>query len=143
MKHIRIIRNMGSLDNDLDNLVDNMVYGTHGRICSLGQAWTPQIDIYETEASYIIWAELPGLNAEDMEIIVDRLHVSLSGCRLQPEPPDYIRVHQSEVSFGRFKRLFKLPNAVEPEEVEASLHNGMLKITMQKAPSGEKRVEIK
>ena len=143
MIHLRIVSDMASRNLELRKLLNQIFYSHDTRVCLHGQTWTPQMDVYETPEAYMILAEMPGLEASDIDLVVDPVHVQISGCRSQPTPPASQVVHQTEISYGRFERAFKLPGPIRPEQAEASLDNGYLRIVLPKDQQSRSRIAIR
>lgn len=135
MINLRIVKDAASMSRELKMLLDQMFYGLEARVCLHGQPWSPPMDIYETPEAFVVLAELPGLGPEEIEVIMDRTHLKVKGCRRQPAPPPLLRVHQMEISYGSFERTFHLPSPVSPEKASATSDHGLLKIVLPKEAS--------
>ena len=91
-----------------------------------------QVDINETDKSFIINADIPGLTKKDVKVeIIDKTLV-ISGERKSESDQNNDIYHYSERPFGVFKRSFKLPKSVNEEKISATFKNGILKIELQK-----------
>jgi len=95
-------------------------------------SWTPSVDIYETDTDIIILAELAGVRREDVSVTLDRNTVCIAGKRHISDDKCRIRQHQMEISFGPFKRIFRISVPIKCEEVEASFQDGFLTVRMPK-----------
>jgi HSP20 family protein len=95
-------------------------------------SWTPSVDIYETDVDIIILAELAGVRKEDVSIMLDRDMICIAGTRHSSDMKDRIRQHQMEISFGPFKRIFRISVPIRCEEVEATFQDGFLTVRMPK-----------
>ena len=104
------------------------VYG--GGPTSTGE-WTPAVDVYETEDSLFVVAEVAGLRQEDIRLEVAGSVLTLRGHRPFSRPgissENYYRM---EFSYGVFERSFALPRAVAEDSVEAVLKDGVLTIRL-------------
>jgi HSP20 family protein len=107
-------------------------------------AWSPSVDIKETESDITVKADLPGLNKEDIDISIDNDMLVIKGERKlekEEKDKDYIRM---ERSYGSFYRSFTIGVPVKEDEIKASYKNGILEITVPKAEVKKaKKVEIK
>jgi HSP20 family protein len=95
-------------------------------------AWNPAVDIFETDNHVVIQAELPGINANNIEVNLENNVLTLKGERkFEKEAKDenYYRV---EREYGTFLRSFLLPRAVDAEKVSAEYKDGILKILLPK-----------
>lgn len=98
----------------------------------------PALNVWEEEGSFRVEAEVPGLKAEDLEIIVVGGEVTISGTR-KNVLPEGMKLHRQERTTGEFKRVLKLQTQLNPAEVTASLHDGVLSITLPKAEETKPR----
>lgn len=94
--------------------------------------WAPPVDLHETEAHYIITAELAGLRREDVQIRVHDGRLTLSGTR--PERSVACeQYHRIERGHGSFSRTFHLPLPIAEGEITADLKDGVLTVVVPKA----------
>jgi HSP20 family protein len=94
--------------------------------------WAPAVDIFETEKELVLSAEIPGIDEKDIEIKVEDNTLSLKGERKFEKETKEENYHRIERSYGSFYRAFTLPNSIDPEKIQATHENGVLKITMPK-----------
>ncbi len=92
----------------------------------------PLVDIEETKDEFIIYAELPGVAAEDVKINMADETLTISGEVKEPDRMDERKFHRIERTYGKFQRSFYLPVPIEGEKVKASFKNGILTITLPK-----------
>ncbi|MBF0530105.1 MAG: Hsp20/alpha crystallin family protein [Deltaproteobacteria bacterium] len=143
MINLRITREMKSFSQDLDSLLDQAFSSPQTCLAYRGQAWTPHTDVYETSSAYHLVAEVPGLAPEDIEVIVDREHLLIAGQRRPGGISGPLRVHQAEIMTGPFKRVFRLPGPIKPDETEARCELGLLTIILPKEAPNRSRVEVR
>ncbi len=94
--------------------------------------WTPQVDIFETPDEIIIWAELSGVEKDDLDLEINSRAVKISGIRREiPRVPEGT-FRLAEIQYGRFERIFYLPSPVDTEVVSSTYAKGMLKINIAK-----------
>ncbi len=94
----------------------------------------PPLNIFEDEEHLIIKAELPGFKAEDIDISLEGDTLTLQGKRdLRPEE-EKISYHRREIATGSFSRAITLPTKIDPDSISATLKNGILTVTLSKAP---------
>jgi HSP20 family protein len=103
--------------------------------------WVPPVDVHETADAYVVTAELPGLQREDVDIQVHDDHLTISGARREPEAACE-QFHRVERGHGSFSRTFHLPLPVEAERITADLRDGVLTIICPKAPEAARRITI-
>lgn len=92
--------------------------------------WAPAVDVLETEDSYLLFAELPGVRREDIQLQVKDRKLELSGLR-HPlgENRNFLRM---ERSYGPFRRIFDLGAPVDTENISAHFDQGILKVHIPK-----------
>ena len=94
--------------------------------------WSPAVDIYETEDSIVIKAELPDVEQKDIEVRIEDNTLILKGERKHETDVKKENYHRIERYFGSFQRSFSLPATVRQENVSAVCDKGILTITMPK-----------
>jgi HSP20 family protein len=102
-------------------------------------AWTPAVDVAETEEAITLHVEVPGLKLEeiDIELTGDTLTIRGERKRVQEEQQDnFVRV---ERSYGRFQRSFTLATPVQNDKVSAAYRDGILEITLPKSEETKPR----
>ena len=95
-------------------------------------AWSPAVDIYETENEIVLKAELPDMEQKDITLRVVSNTLILEGNRKLEEETKKENYHLIERAYGHFKRSFTLPSTVDANKINAEYNRGVLKITMPK-----------
>ena len=114
----------------------------------------PAVNVHETDDAVVVEAELPGLDAGDVDIAVADDELVLKGARPEQPAPEAasgdgerkptVTWHRRERGTGNFERRIPLPMAVDAGRVEARLVNGVLTVTCPKAPQCQPRkVEVR
>ena len=110
-------------------------------------SWKPRSDIHETENSYVIDAELPGVPKEAINLSVKDDILTISGKKETKKEWDDTNkegkkpiCHHMERSFGSFQRSYALPEHLDPATIKASCNNGILSITIPKQKKSEPEV---
>jgi HSP20 family protein len=99
----------------------------------------PPVNVWEDGDVLLIEAELPGLKLGDLEIYVTgNNQLTLKGER-KPSIPEKAARHRQERGFGKFVRTISLPFAVDPNNVDAHLDNGILQVKLAKHESAKAR----
>lgn len=96
-------------------------------------AWAPRVDIRENKTSYVIKAELPEINKEDITVDVENGHLCISGERKSETESNDEKVHRIERHYGQFERIFKLPDNVKENAINATFKDGVLTLQLPKA----------
>ena len=136
---IRFGKNLGQMHSRLQRTIDEMFQQVNPMVVLQEQTWRPQMDVYETSEEIIIVGEISGVNKEDLEVEVDQKAVKITGVRRETARVPGMKYHLAEIAYGRFERILFLPVPINPEEVQASYVNGLLKITMAKQPREQVR----
>lgn len=103
--------------------------------------WRPPMDLFETDESIYLYAELPGMVEKEISIEIRDNCLNVAGERRfsAREDETYTRV---ERAYGSFRRSFRLPVTVDEEHIRAEFRLGVLKVTVPKLRQkrGKKRV---
>lgn len=102
-------------------------------------AFTPSLDLEETEDAYRLHVELPDVRPEDVEVSVDRRTLTISGQRRFYDEQGSDRFRRVERSFGRFHRVLRLPDGADPDGVEATHRDGLLEVHVPKREEARAR----
>lgn len=102
--------------------------------------WAPAVDVLETEDSYLLFAELPGVRRDDIQLQVKERRLELSG-RRHPlgENRNFLRM---ERSYGPFRRAFDLGAPVDTENITAHFEQGILRIRIPKLAGNARTVPV-
>jgi HSP20 family protein len=95
-------------------------------------AWNPSVDIFENENEVVINAELPGMNAKDIEVKLENNVLMLKGERRFEKEAKEENYHRIEREYGVFSRTFALPTTVNADNVTAEYKDGVLKVILPK-----------
>jgi HSP20 family protein len=130
---------------NFDDLFSNINHSLANRSVQEGMLsadWVPSVDITENDFAFMIKAELPEVEKENIDINIDKNILTISGERLV-EKKDH-KEHRVERSYGCFSRSFSLPDNIDDSQIKAESKNGMLYLTIPKAleKRDKKRIEI-
>lgn len=109
-------------------------------------AVSPAMDVSENERGYRISAELPGIDARDVQVSVADGYVTIRGEKKEEKKEEREGYFRQERSYGSFQRVISLPEAANFEKAEASFKNGVLTLSIPKkagAQSKERTIEVK
>jgi len=120
------------LHRDLDRLVQ-------GRKLSASEEhsvadWVPAVDIFEEKERFVLRADVPGVNPDDIDVSMDNGVLSVSGQRHPVATEDESGVQRIERATGRFLRRFTLPDTADAENIAARCTNGVLEVVIPKVP---------
>lgn len=94
--------------------------------------WAPRVDVSENDNAFVIKAEIPGVNKDDVKVTLENGVLTLQGERRQEREEKGWRFHRMERSYGHFMRCFTLPGNVDEAHLKASFHNGLLEVDIPK-----------
>ena len=108
-------------------------------------ARVPAVDVEETDKEFIIKAEMPGFNENNVKITVDKHVLHITGEVDESEKDkDGKRYLIKERRHSSFERSFSLPEGLDESAISASFENGILTVTLPKTPEEQpKRIEVK
>jgi HSP20 family protein len=106
----------------------------------------PAVDVSEDEKAYKITAELPGLEAKDLDISILGDTLMIKGEKQQEKEKEDKNYHVIERAYGSFQRAFSLPEGVARDRIAADLSKGVLSLTLPKTAAAQKpakKIEVK
>jgi HSP20 family protein len=125
---------MDRLRRELNALIDGS-YGQNATEPSAGVF--PLMNVTEDSNNFYIRAELPGIEAKDLNISVTGDSFSISGERKIPEEQSNSKYHRRERESGSFSRILNLPSQVDTNRVEATTSDGILKVILPKSEAAK------
>ena len=99
--------------------------------------WAPPVDIEEQDDAYVIEAEVPGVSKDDVNIELVSNELTITGEIKEREREGILRKRTRRV--GRFEYRVRLPEQVDPNNVEAKLTDGVLSVRVPKQEQAERR----
>jgi HSP20 family molecular chaperone IbpA len=103
-----------------------------------GRTYVPRVDIFENADGIWMWADLPGVDENNLDLTLEKSVLTLDAQTSLPWPEGYDLAHV-EYETGNYHRAFKLSEAVDQDNIEATIKNGVLKLHMPYAPGPQKR----
>ena len=137
-------RDMTTVRDDM-NRVFNEVFGRTSNDDSTWSsgAWSPPVDIYETDDALVLKAELPGFSKEDINIELKDNTLVIKGERKHEAEVKEGGYHRTERVYGAFQRAFMLPTTVDQEKVRAAYKDGILELRLAKVQAAQpKRIAV-
>ena len=105
--------------------------------------WVPRVDIKEEADRFVILADLPGVDPQHVEVLMDKGILSIKGERSSEVTEQSERFSRIERRYGSFHRRFALPDTADAEGILATGHNGVLEIVIPKRPeSTPRRIQV-
>ncbi len=140
-------RDMTNLQERMNKLFEDSL--TRSRAASqefpMG-AWTPPVDIFETDDKVILKADLPGIDQRDIDVRIEDNTLILRGERKFEKEQNQEDFHRIERAYGAFQRTFRLPGSVDQNRVIATHKDGVLEVVLMKKEDTRPvqiRVEVK
>ena len=107
-------------------------------------AWAPALDIAERKDAYLVTVELPGVEADDLEITLEDGLLTIQGERHFAHDSSEQQFHRVERRYGAFRRSITLPAHVMAEGIQASFEDGVLQILVPKAEEAKaKHIQVR
>jgi HSP20 family protein len=107
-------------------------------------AWAPALDISERKDAYLVTVELPGVEADDLEITFEDGLLTIQGERHLAHDSSEQQFHRVERRYGVFRRSITLPAHVMAEGIEATVDDGVLQIVVPKMEEAKpKRIQVR
>jgi HSP20 family protein len=103
-------------------------------------SFTPAAELSETDEAVLLKLEVPGMQAEDLDIQVSKDTVSITGERKVENRSEDNGVTRSEFRYGKFQRIISLPALVKNTDVKAEYKDGILHLTLPKAEEEKNKV---
>jgi HSP20 family protein len=103
-----------------------------------GPVYSPAVDIFENESSITVFADMPGVKAQDLKVDLRESVLTLTGQVTPPETAgeaDVLREYES----GTFFRQFSLSETIDQMKIDAQLNNGVLKLELPKVERARPR----
>ena len=94
--------------------------------------WRPSVDISESKKQYVIKAELPEVDKDDVDVSIENGMLSITGERRFEKEDETEEQHRIERMYGRFSRSFTLPADADANKISAKSKNGVLKVIIPK-----------
>lgn len=128
-----------SLQERINRLFEHGLAGGQPEGPGLPAGWSPLCDVVETDASYVVELELPGLSRDDVELGATSHELVVRGrrraaCDVRPD-----RFHRMERSYGRFQRVLRFEHELAAGGVTAELRDGVLRVELPKARANAER----
>lgn len=132
-------REIDHLQRDMNRLFDSLVRGD-GESNGGMMAFVPAAEIEETPEAIHLKLEIPGMEAQDLDVQVTAEAVAVSGDRKSETTTEEKGMMRSEFRYGSFRRVIPLPSRIKNEEVQADYKNGVLTLNLPKAEADKNKV---
>ena len=129
---------LSTLRHEMDRLFERF-FGEWPRLEFRDGEWAPRLDMAETKDSVVIKAELPGLEAKDLDVSLFGDTLTIKGEKREEKEEKEEHYHVVERSHGAFSRMVKLPAPVAADTIKASFKQGVLTIALPKTAEAKKK----
>jgi len=102
--------------------------------------WIPAVDIREEKNQFIILADLPGVDKNDVNISMENNILTIKGHRFDENKDEKNNYFRAERVKGNFYRRFTLPDTVDGSKIEAKIQKGVLEIAIPKKEAAQPRL---
>ena len=138
-------RELSTIQERMNQLFEDFVGrargGREGELAIGG--WAPSVDICETDDEFVVSAELPGLEKDQIGVEYKDGILTLRGERKQEREVKEESYHRMERSYGAFHRSFTLPGSVDEEKISAKMKNGVLEVRLPKKEAAKpKQIKV-
>jgi len=142
-------QNQGLEQDPVKQIFDRLFEGSLMQMGSTDESsvvtsqWIPLVDIKEEANQFVLYADLPGVDPQDIEVQMDKGMLTIKGERRIEATVETERFSRVERRHGSFHRRFALPDSADPERISASGHNGVLQIVIPKRPeTTPRRIQV-
>jgi HSP20 family protein len=125
-------KDLNLLQERMNHLFEEANRGWRAGEPSATTAWSPAVDIYETDSEIIVKAEIPGVDKKDIELSLEENVLTLKGERQFEKETKDENYHRIERAYGSFSRSFSIPAVVDEKKIEADYKEGVLTIRLPK-----------
>ncbi|KTD58909.1 heat shock protein, Hsp20 family [Legionella sainthelensi] len=130
--------------NEIGSLLDNFFKGQQLDASFVDtSSWAPPVDIKEEKDRFLVLADIPGVNREDIQISLEHNVLTLRGERhfeKTEKKEGYTRIERSQ---GQFYRRFSLPQTADDAKISAKYKQGVLEISIPKKQTAvQKKIDI-
>ena len=129
---------------EMDNVFGQFFKGEGDGKSSLAARWLPRLNLSETDEAFELSFDLPGLNPDDVNVELREGALWITGKRQAESEDEGKKWHRVERMYGEFRRVVRLGDDVDPENIEAEYTDGVLHVSVSKlAKAQPKKIEIK
>jgi len=125
----------GNLQKDMERLFDRMGMAEWDlpAMRTLGE-FAPTLDFAENKDAFVVRVEIPGIDPQDIAVSLENQVLAIKGEKRHEKEEKDERYYRMERAYGAFARTVRLPAAVDGSKVTAAFKNGLLTVTLPKAP---------
>jgi len=107
------------------------------------KVFVPKVDIIETGDAMVMYADMPGIDEKSVEVTLEKNVLTVTGT-VTPQEFSGRSIAYAEYDVGDYERTFTISDEVDRERIEAIVKDGVLKLTLHKAPQAEmKKITVR
>jgi HSP20 family protein len=127
----------------LNETLSSLALGSRSRLNG-GTEWVPALDVLQEDDDIVVWAELPGVKQEDVDITYQNGVLTISGVRQAEEQKEGSGYYVRERPYGSFRRSISLPEGTDESSITARFQDGVLEVRVTGAAAVQepKRIQI-
>lgn len=129
----------GGLHRNLSSIFDDRFFPVSEATSYDATDWVPRVDIREEENSFVVQADVPGVDAKDIDVTLDKNILTIRGARIAESDVNEEGYKRKERFVGNFVRQFTLPETADGERITARTTNGVLTIDIPKTVASQPR----
>jgi HSP20 family protein len=124
---------LSQLQREINRLFDGGNGDLENNDTAFARDWAPAVDIREEQDRYVVYADVPGVDPDDIEITMENNVLTISGERASEQEAERDGFRRVERVRGRFMRRFTLPQSADAEKIAAKSHHGTLEVVIPKS----------
>jgi len=124
-------------ETEKQEVVESGAERTRDRAC-----FVPRADIYETNDSITVVADMPGVDENSVDITLEQEVLTINGYTTPVEPEGY-RLAYAEYRVGDYQRRFTLSEQIDRDEIEAVMKDGVLFLHLPKVEPTTRKITVK
>ena len=137
-------RDLTTLQDEIERFMRQAFGQAAGEQPVSAGAWTPSLDVEESEEGFTLHLEVPGVDPDAVDVSLEDNVLTVAGERSFYDERTSENFRRVERRFGRFHRAVRLPDRVNPDGVEASYRDGILTVRVPKAEEARpRRITVK
>ncbi len=128
-------RGLAGIRREVDRLFERL-WEPEGFEVTMTGDWVPKLEVSEAKDAVIARIEVPGIEPKDIQVALEGQLLTIKGEKKQEKDEENTeeRFYRMERTYGVFARTIRLPAPVDAKKVKATFKNGVLTVTMPKAP---------
>jgi HSP20 family protein len=133
------VLNFLGMGREMDRFLTDVLQSMHMSPFAGGHSWSPPVDVFETQNSYVVKMEIAGLELDNLSVTFEDGDLTLSGSRQDCGLDPKVSCHQMEIPYGHFKRTMFISKNVDKDGITAGYVAGFLEIRLPKAQQGRRK----